>query len=689
MPLLANKAQEEAIATINGHVLIVSCPGSGKTTTLVRRIHHMIEEGVDPESILMVTFTKDAALGMKEKYVSLFSSNPGVTFATIHSLCFNLLKREGRYGDENVLQEDKKLGFLFDRIRRMRLGNDAWDMAVTMATNISVVKNNYIDPAKYNPAGISSELFVELYDQYEFWRNDNGLIDFDDMLLQCQSMLQDEPAVLAKYQRMFRYIQCDEYQDTNYIQRDILYTLAAGSGNLCVVGDDDQSIYAFRGARPEIMLGFTKDFPDTKKIMMGTNYRSAQAIVDHAGRLILHNKSRYDKEFVSQRGLSGAQGDVIVQSFDTRRQEMTRVLSEIGRLHDEGVPYKEMAILFRTNQQAQAPVTSLSEAGIPYYSTETVKSIYESFIFSDIRDYVALSVGNATKAQFFNILNHPNRYFREQEFKSCDYSDTGLMRAARYILRTGESWQYEKAADNISDWMNAFGPGKVSMGDTPSSVMERMNGAVSIHYDKYLKEYATFRNLDYTEVRELYDTIVEDAKRFATISEWFSYGAEYARKLREESRKKDREGVVITTMHRSKGLEWKIVFIIDADEKITPHKKSCDQPEMLEEERRLFYVAMTRAKDLLYVFNYYIPSRFIEDFRMKAAVKEPPKKSQYVIEPKDVPKYFSGKPVEHKTFGKGKVIRYEPGKIHILFDKHGQKVLQFPETFAKGLIKYI
>ena len=614
MQLLENEAQEEAIRTIDGPVIIVSCPGSGKTTTLVRRIHHMIESGIPPAKILMVTFTRDAARGMQEKYVALFGTNPGIQFATIHSLCFNILKLEGRCNDGDVLAEDKKHAFLFDYLKSRKLGNDAWEMAQSASTEISVIKNNYLTVEEHNPNGISKQILADCYRVYESWKEENGMLDFDDMLIRCRKMLQEEPYVLDRYQEMFRYIQCDEYQDTNFIQRDILYALSAKYRNLCVVGDDDQSIYAFRGARPEVMLSFTKDLPDAKVIMMGTNYRSAQAVVDRAGDLIRHNANRYRKEFLSERGAAGIQGKLTTLRFSTKREEMEHVLSEVKRFHEAGVPYKEMAVIFRTNQQAQLPVQAFAAAGIPYYSTETVKSRYESFLFSDIKDYVSLACGTGGNREFLSVLNRPLRYWKEAFFRDCEYTPKSFRKAAKAQYKDEPYWKLQKAYESIDDWFNAFGPGKLSYSSAPSSIFPALTGRKgSIHYDTYMTSYAEFRNMDFADVKEIYDDLKADAAQFETIDDWFDHAEMSVRRLREETRKKDREGVVITTMHRAKGLEWQVVFIIDADEKVIPHKKSVGVKRGIEEERRLFYVAITRAKDEVQILGCASPSRFLRE----------------------------------------------------------------------------
>lgn len=691
MTLKANTAQEEAIRTINGPLLVISCPGSGKTTTLVRRIRHMIEEGVDPGHILMVTFTKDAAEGMKNKYISLFGSNPGVMFQTIHALCYTILLREGVVRKTDFVNETAKMDFLLSVVRGQKV-DGAYDLALAAKNGISMVKNNYLDPKKVNCQGIASELFVEIYDAYMNWCRENGYIDFDDMLLKCLELLQNNEKVRRSYQDLFQYIQCDEYQDTNYIQRDILTILAGERRNFCVVGDDDQSIYAFRGARPEIMMNFEKEFPGAKIVHMGTNYRSASSIVEVSGKLITHNRSRFKKEFVSQRGIDGARGEVICHSFDGAKTQMEYIRREIERLHREGVPYKEMAVLYRNNIQAEVPVRILSNASIPYRLTESVKTMYESFIFEDLMHYVRLSAGLASPKEMLQVLNHPNRYFKEKNFRDAEYSEQGLMNAARYIRDTAppsEFWRWDKAREAIQDWMQAFGPGTVSFMTPPKDIFSRF--IVVLDYKRYIREYAKLRNTDPEEYNELLKELREDALRFDTIGDWFCHADEMTKKIQAEVKKKDQEGVVLSTMHSSKGLEWRAVFILEADEGKSPHKKAV-LPAEIEEERRLFYVAMTRAKDVLYLLydpdkvSRFIGELYTEEKTVTERVK--PKGKDYVLAPEEVPKFLPGKPVIHRTFGEGKVVRYQPGEIICLFPE-GEKTFLFPETFCRGIMKYV
>lgn len=646
----------------------------------------MIEEGVTPSSILMVTFSKAAAVEMLGKYEKFFGANPGITFQTIHSLCFNILIREGRCKAEDVLSEEDKSDFIQTALRDYpQAEGDLFEIVKSVVNEIAAVKNNYLDIHTYDPPSIDSEMFRDLYHRYEDWKDRCGKLDFDDMLTRCCGMFRDEPSVLKKWSGHFRYIQCDEYQDTNMIQRDILYMLAKPENNLCVVGDDDQSIYRFRGARPEIMLHFTDDFPNAARIMMGTNYRSAGEIVEKSGKLIVRNKVRYKKEFVSQRGIDGAKGYTEYIRVDGKGKEMETVLELIGQRHAEGVEYKDMAVLVRTNRQSVLPVSALSAAGIPFYSIDAVKCIYDGWIFRDIRTYAELSMGiydneADMRRKIGSVLNKPNRFLQPALFAECDYSVSGF-RQAVYPLVSGPYWKYKGALEEIETWMRLFGPDKITPNMPPSVLFERLKGANAVRYDKYLTETASFRKTDPAVYVEEMDELKEDASRFHTIREWFAHADWMSRFIKEESRKKNPNGVVIATMHRSKGLEWNTVFIIDCNDGIVPHKTSLAEDGGTEEERRLFYVAMTRAKDNLYVLNSS-PGESIFVREAGLMTKEQRRLSE------EIPKYLPGRAVYHKAFGEGKLVSYGPSSIIVDFPKKGRKTFRFPGAFHEGFLSY-
>ena len=685
MALKKNEAQEKAIQTIYGPVLLISCPGSGKTTTLVRRIHHMIQSGINPNEILMVTFSKAAAIEMKQKYIRLFNSNPGVSFQTIHSLCLNLLTREHKYSHDDILPEEEKIQFLFDQAKELGdYAGDPYDMALSIATEIGVIKNNYISMRGYTPTSCDKGSFLAIYKSYEKWKERSHRIDFDDILIFCKEMLENESDICDKWSSHFKYIQCDEYQDTNYIQRDILYLLSGKNRNLCVVGDDDQSIYRFRGARPEIMQDFSKDFPDAKVINMSINYRSADEIVRHSDALIRHNTVRFDKDFISQRGIDGTAGSVDYIRTGGKTEQTDTLINKIIALHKEGIPYNDMAVLFRTNHEISGFVPAFSRKEIPFYSLDTVTCIYDGWIFKDIRTYVDLSSGKWKNAsdrnrKIISVLNRPNRYFNTSAFEGIDYTLDDF-RDAIYPLHKEDGWKYNSALKHINTWMKSFGPGVITYQSDIDDLIQSLHGTGSIHYEKYLKETAKFRNQDPEEYTSQLEELLTDAKQFDTVGEWFKYAEKTSMKIQESNKMKNENGIVLSTMHRSKGLEWNTVFIVNCYEGMIPHRESTGKEET-EEERRLFYVAMTRARDHLYVLN---PKKDDSPFAKEADLMTDSEKRKA----KAVPKYLPGKPVIHRGFGSGNIVSYSEDYVFVRF-KSGTKKLKFPETFLDGIIKYV
>ena len=304
MDMKKNEGQEAVINTTEGQLIVIACPGSGKTTTLVRRIHHMVDDCKIPsESILMVTFSNAAAKEMRERYQKSYGKDD-VTFSTIHSLCFAILRKFAGYSNEDILTDARD--YFYKKLRGNKQVNDKEEFINSILTEISVIKNNQIPLDDYNPICCNDKtLFEDLFTGYEEYKNDLNVVDFDDMLIQAYQTMKDNKNCLQWLRNKYRYIQVDEYQDTNYLQRDIIYLLAGENGNLTVVGDDDQSIYGFRGARPQVMLNFKKDYPDAVMIRLSTNYRSSKEIIHSADNLIKLNKSRFDKEFLAFKSETG------------------------------------------------------------------------------------------------------------------------------------------------------------------------------------------------------------------------------------------------------------------------------------------------------------------------------------------------------------------------------------------------
>lgn len=669
-----NQAQEDVINNIEGPMLVVSCPGSGKTTTLIRRIYHMVELGIDPDKILMVTFTKEAAKEMATKYVKLFNTDSESHFMTIHALCWQILLNEGICKSEDLFYETEQQEVLKIFFNENGFYDEVNDLIRATLSGITMVKNDYLNPSEINVNGISPSMFVQAYSHYERERKIAKRIDFDDMLLMCKDLLTKNSAILNKYQKQFKYILCDEYQDTNYVQRDILYLLAGKNKNLCVVGDDDQSIYAFRGAKPEVMFSFTKDFPDAKTIYMGTNYRSAQTIVMLADNLIKNNKKRFDKEFISFRGSNGEKGTVQGQRFSDTDSEMKEIINKINNYHDNGIPYSEMAILFRINGQAQLPIEYLSKAKVPYYTQEFVKTIYEKSIFLDIKSYITLAFGKGDEKDLRRVINHPNRFLKFDTFKSIPYDEYEYYKAASY-LQNPDYWRYQKACEEIERWMKYFGIGAM---DPTTSTKALFNALSIIGYPEFINEYANKRNIDVRELHDTYNKLREDAFKCETVGRWLEYADRLVKRVHTEVNKRDTNGVTVSTMHSAKGLEWKVVFIYDTNEGLIPYKLAKTSGS-LEEERRLMYVAMTRAKDYLHIMWSSAPSIFTKE--MQSNVPKTDSSQQFA--------YQIGDKVKHQQFGIGEVLDVGSDIVIILFENYGQKKISLPFAQEKKLLTKI
>lgn len=600
-----NEEQERAIANIYGPSILISCPGSGKTTTLLRRIHKMIESGINPSKILMLTFTKAAADEMGKKYFNKYGKNSGVTFCTIHALCLRILYNYAGLSGDSIVKESEARFFLMNVARKYREINDTKKTVNSFFTQYSAAKNNGISLHEIKPEELSSKTFLELAGKYEQWKNQSGKIDFDDMLLDAYALLCNDEQVCRTLQGMWDFIQVDEYQDTNMLQKDIIYKLSEKHHNLCVAGDDDQSIYRFRGACPDIMLGFPKDFPDAKIFRISKNYRSLPIIIENAGNLIQGNCNRFTKEFQCSRD---GKGSLKVLGVENRKLQGAYVVKEIK---SSQCLYSEIAILYRNNSQAELVANSLYENGIPYFSMERIPDSYDSWIWADIVAYYHVAHGSYQKEDVEKVVNHPNRYLGPVLREASDFSENAMLMAAN---SEEVEWKRRKKYEEIRKLFSDLSKlRKLSL----SAFLEYL--FLQVGYKVYLMQYAKAMNQDFLEVKQILDIFMEDSKKFESMQEWQQYI--YKRKVALQTQEKT--GVCLSTMHRSKGLEWEKVIIIDCNENRIPFEKNGKIYD-LEEERRLFYVAMTRAKnDLIILYSrMQNRSRFIKEMEPRSVTKQ-------------------------------------------------------------------
>lgn len=605
-----NHAQTEAVAHNKGPCMVLAGPGSGKTLTIAKRIEYLImKHKVRPEEILVITFTKYAAWEMKNRTRSICGpSSYAVTFGTFHGIYYGILKWAYRLNQSNLLSDEEKY-----RILREILPGIDWDQEPEadeekdylqeLAIEIGNVKNNCMDIEEYEPVKYTTEKFRKLYRTYEETKKKYRKIDFEDMLIQCRDLFMKRPDILKKWQEKFQYILVDEFQDVNQAQYDVVRMLAAPQDNLFVVGDDDQSVYGFRGAKPGIMMEFMKDYPKARQILLDVNYRSSGYIVKGALRVIGNNKIRFEKKIEAFRKPDET---VHVQEVKDPVQEAEYVLEKIREYREKGVSYTEMAVLYRTNVDARAMSELMTEYQIPFVMKEHLNNIYEHFIALDMISYLRLSQGEYDRKYFLQIANRPNRYLTRESMKTGNVSYESLRRYYR-----DKDWMVDRI-DQL-EWDM-----KMICDKTPYAAIQYIRKRMG--YDEFLKEYAAYRKISSEDLFAVLEEIWQNSKGYGTIKEWFEHIESYGKMMKEQNKKNgEKEGVNLMTMHAAKGLEFDTVFVIEANEGSCPYKKATTDEE-IEEERRLFYVAMTRAKRKL-VISYakekngkdLLPSRFVSE----------------------------------------------------------------------------
>lgn len=610
-----NPSQEEAVNHIDGPMMVLAGPGSGKTTVITHRTRNLIEKGIDPGNILVITFTRAAAREMQERFAVLMEGKgTRVSFGTFHSVFFTILKYAYRYQASDIVREDQRYRLIRELIEECGLEiEDEHEFVPAVLGEIGFVKSEMLSLDHYYSRNCSEAVFKKLYNGYEERMRRAGLLDFDDMLVMCHELFVQRKDILKAWQDKFRYILIDEFQDINKVQYEIVKMLALPRNNLFIVGDDDQSVYRFRGAKPEIMLGFTKDYPEAKTVLLGVNYRSTREIVDTASALISCNGKRYEKKLTAARGA----GKPVVTCVSTDPQEETlRIVGEIQDYVKAGYALEDIAVLYRTNLNPRLMIEKLMEYNIPFTMKDSLPNLYEHWISQNVLAYIRAAGGDLKRSNILQIINRPNRYV------SRDALEDPVV-----------SWNKVKAFYQDKGWMveriEQLEYDLLMLKDMPPvAAVNYIRKAVG--YDDYIKEYARFRRMKPEELLEVLDQLKESGSGFKTMEEWFDHMEEYKKRLREQAQaqKAAPQGVSLMTMHSSKGLEFKIVYILDANEGITPHKKAVLDAD-IEEERRMFYVAMTRAKERLHVC--YVRERYGKKQDMSRFIEEYLEKSQTAV----------------------------------------------------------
>lgn len=607
--------QKTAVTHGDGPLMVLAGPGSGKTFVITHRIAHLIRfMQVPPNQILVVTFSKAAAVEMEERFLRLcgesdINVSSNVHFGTFHSVFFSIIRRAYGYHGSQVATETDKLNLMREILKEMSLNTeDDQSQCFDLLNEISVVKEERISLDYYYAISCSSDIFKEIYRKYESGLAKLKKIDFDDMLLMTYDLLSQREDIRESLEKQFAYILVDEFQDINKLQYEIVKLLAGKRANLTIVGDDDQSIYRFRGARPEIMLNFPKDYPKVKQVVLDVNFRSTNEIVYAASKLIKNNVHRFHKEVLSHRG-DGKK--VSIYKFNSRITENKAIIEDIKEYLRIGINIDEIAVLYRTNIQPRILTEMLMEHQIDFVIKDNIPNIYEHWISKDIIAYMKLATGSGKRGELLRIMNKPLRYIKRDALsaRGADIDD---------ILDYYKDKPYMK--ETVLELRHCI---KTISTLKPSTAISFIRGAVG--YDDYLHSYADERDLDEEELFNVLGELQHSAGNFSTIPEWFSHISDYKRNLEEQykaqgiHKEEDTHGIRLMTFHASKGLEYSIVYILDANEGVTPHRKAKTKEE-LEEERRMFYVAMTRARDRLNICS--TTSGFHKKTEISGFVKE-------------------------------------------------------------------
>lgn len=596
-----NKEQKEAIMHRDGPAMVLAGPGAGKTYVITNRVKALIDEyGVKPEQILVVTFSKAAAVEMKERFEMLTGERRlPVRFGTFHSVFFQILRLAYHYEVKDIATPALKYRFLEETFNETGYEvDDKKEFLSDIEKEISRVKGEGIEIDCYFSSACSAEIFQKMYRGYQEKLQRHRCLDFDDMVVYTYQLLKEREDIRRRWQAQFRYLLIDEFQDINRLQYETVCMLAEPENNLFIVGDDDQSIYGFRGAKPGIMLSFPKRFPDTKQIVLGLNYRCSDEIMKAAERLIGKNNERYEKHIVANKG---KEQPVHMKKCENLPDEAEKIVAQIQLYQKEGIAYQEMAVLFRTNMQMRLLAGKLMEHGVPFTMRENLPNLFDTWMAKDIMCYLQLALGNRSREKFLKIANRPVRYLSRTAFTEPEVSFDKLR---AYYAAKNQDWMEERI------WNFEYDLKNLAVLSPYAAIHFIRKG---IGYDEFLKTYADERNVNADDWFDVLDEMQEMARDKKSIPEWLSFVENYGdtlEEMRQEQKKqqvKEEPGVSLMTMHASKGLEFSVVFVPTLNEDIVPYRKAVQEGN-LEEERRMLYVAMTRAKTYLHLS--FVKERF-------------------------------------------------------------------------------
>jgi DNA helicase-2/ATP-dependent DNA helicase PcrA len=706
-----NPAQREAVLHDEGPLLILAGAGSGKTKVVTHRIARLIAEGLcHPSELLAMTFTNKAAEEMRERVVSLSGPEANsLWISTFHAACVRILRREiGTLGyhPQFVIYDDADSTACLKEVMKALDISDKVYPARALKHFIGQFKNLCLTPeeasaqeSEFGPASVAAQV----YPHYQAALKANGALDFDDLLMVTVFLLERHAEVLTRYQQRLRYILVDEYQDTNHAQYRLLRQLAASHRNICVVGDDDQSIYRWRGANIENILNFEADYPETRVVILEENYRSTQTILDAASAVVAFNRGRRPKTLFTSH--SGGEPIIFFES-DDERQEAEFVAQTVKALRLEGMDWRDVAVFYRTNAQSRVLEDALVRHAIPYRVVRGFR-FYDRKEIKDLVAYLRVVINPEDSVSLRRVINFPPRGIgaKTMEVIGQEAAERGisLNQAARSLVESdvlpAATAGKVKAFLELVDSLHVVSA-SASASETLVAVLDATDMIELYRQDQSPEATARLEN-----IRELLGAVEEFEER-AEDPSTFAFLDQAALSREEDSFEADSGALSLMTLHSSKGLEFPVVFLTGMENRIFPHVRSLQDPKALEEERRLCYVGMTRAKERLFltcaqrrrlhghtqfyppsIFLAEIPKEAIHDATVRAtppaaphrAATEPHPAVEDYFADEAQPEFMVGHRVLHPSFGSGQILATEgvgpKMKVTVLFEKVGRKKL--------------
>ena len=682
-----NDRQKEAVVNTDGPMLILAGAGSGKTKVLTTKVAYLIEEkNIDPNNILAITFTNKAAKEMKERIFKLEGNRAFyIQISTFHSFGLKILKENcellGYEKNFTILDSDDSLSIIKKIMKELNIDANKYNPKA-IKNVISNNKNEIIDPEKYSLYVNTDfdEIALEVYRKYEKSLKINNAVDFDDLLILPLKLFNNNPGVLQKYQEKYKYVFIDEYQDTNEPQYILSKMISAKYKNITVVGDADQAIFTWRGANYKNILNFEKDYKDAKVVLLEENYRSTKTILNAANNVIKNNKVRKEKNLWTQ----NEEGSKITyyKAFD-EKDESNYVVNEIKKLIEKGVNPKDICVLYRANAQSRTVEEAFLTSNISYNIVGSY-AFYNRKEIKDLIAYLKLIYNNKDDVSLLRVINYPKRGIGNKAIENLAIKSNVLDKSLYEVIDSGKELDFKNMIEEIKKEESHLTLTElIDMVLDKSGMKKSLEDEKSIEADIRLENLEEFKSIAKAmEINEGIVSLEELLDKLALVSDV------------SEQKNDNEDKVTLMTMHAVKGLEYDYVFIVGVEEGLFPHSNSLESNDELEEERRLCYVAITRAKKKLYLINARsrilygkvssnVPSRFINEISDEYIETIGKKEDINVFKPKiDKNKMMNedndlhpGDMVNHDKYGFGVVVTIDGSIATISFKRDGLKKL--------------